>query len=160
MAVERGGRADKLGNEYERLWVVKQLLFVLQSEAHSVLSEGLGDNERGVDVWVGYSDGTRTGYQCKRQNGSKGSWSVGDLKEILKNAEFQLRRDLRYRFGFVSKDPAPYLGDLIERTGRCSGNFEQQTTRATCESECRRSETPGTGECPVTTQVGTSRGDH
>jgi hypothetical protein len=42
MAMEAGGRADKLGNEYERLWVVRQLLLVLQGEAFSVLWEGLG----------------------------------------------------------------------------------------------------------------------
>jgi hypothetical protein len=135
MAVEPGGRADKLGNEYERLWVVRQLLLVLQGEAHSVLCEGLGDDERGVDVWVGYSDEMRTGYQCKRQNGTKGNWSVSDLRDVLKNAEFQLGRDSRYRFGFVSSDPAPYLMDLAERTGRCSGDLEQYVTHLTTTSQ-------------------------
>lgn len=133
--MEPGGKADKLGNEYERLWVVRQLLLVLQGEAHSVLSEGLGDDERGIDVWVGFSDETRTGYQCKRQNGSKGSWSVSDLKEVLKNAEFQLRRDSRYRFGFVSSDPAPHLKDLVERTERCNRDPTQYINYLTTTSQ-------------------------
>jgi len=135
MAMEAGGRADKLGNEYERLWVVRQLLLVLQGEAHSVLWEGLGDNERGVEVWVGYSDGKQTAYQCKRQNGSKGNWSVSDLQEVLKNAEFQLGRDSKFRFGFVSSDSAPYLRDLVERTGRCDNDPAQYIAYQTTTSQ-------------------------
>ena len=42
MAMELGGRADKLGNEYERLWVTKQLLLLVAEEVDSVLLEGLG----------------------------------------------------------------------------------------------------------------------
>jgi len=135
MAVEPGGRADKFGNEYERLWVVRQLLLVLQGEASSVLWEGLGDDEQGVEVWVGYSDGKQTAYQCKRQNGSKGNWSVSDLQEVLKNAEYQLGRDSKFHFGFVSSDPAPYLRDLVERTGRCNNDPAQYIAYLTTTSQ-------------------------
>jgi hypothetical protein len=133
--MEPGGRADKLGNEYEQLWVVRQLLLVLQGEAFSVLWEGLGGDERGIDVWVGHSDGTRTGYQCKRQNGSKGNWSISDLQKVLKNAEFQLGRDSKYRFGFVSSDPVLYLRDLVERTERCNRDPAQYITYLTTTSQ-------------------------
>ena len=125
--MELGGRADKLGNDYERAWVVRQLLLVLQGEAESVLWEGLGDDERGVDVWVSYSDGTRVGYQCKRQNGSVGKWQISDLREVLENAKFQLKRSPTHRFIFVSADPAAELRELADRSRRADGNAKVYT---------------------------------
>ena len=47
MALEPGGRADKLGNEFERHWGALQLLRVLAGEAISVFPEGLGPDENG-----------------------------------------------------------------------------------------------------------------
>lgn len=124
MAVEPGGRANKLGNEYERLWGVFQLLQVVGGEATSVLPEGLGPDEKGVDVWVRQTDGKRVGYQCKRENGTNGKWSIADLQRegILANAKFQLDRGDEYRFAFVSSDPAPILNDLCGRTKRCNND--------------------------------------
>lgn len=125
MAVEPGGRANKLGNEYERLWGVLQLLHVVGGEATSVLPEGLGPDEKGVDVWVRQTDGKRVAYQCKRENGTKGKWSIADLQRegILANARYQLDRGNEYRFAFVSSDPAPILSDLCERTERCNNDL-------------------------------------
>ena len=124
MAVEPGGRADKLGNEYERSWGVLQLLLVVGGEATSVLPEGLGPDEKGVDIWVRQIDGKRVGYQCKRENGTKGKWSIADLarERVLENAKFQLSCGDEYCFGFVSSDPAPVLSDLCERTERCNND--------------------------------------
>lgn len=124
MAVEPGGRADKLGNEYERSWGVLQLLLVVGGEATSVLPEGLGPDEKGVDIWVRQIDGKRVGYQCKRENGTKGKWSIADLarERVLENAKLQLNRGDEYRFAFVSSDPAPVLSDLCERTERCNND--------------------------------------
>ena len=121
MALESGGRADKLGNEFERLWGVLQLLKMLHGEVTSVLPEGLGPDEKGVDLWVREADGARVGHQCKRENGACGRWSVADLsrERILQNAQYQLGRGPEYRFAFVSSDPVPLLVDLAERTGRC-----------------------------------------
>lgn len=124
MSAEPGGRADKLGNEYERLWGVLQLLHVVGGEATSVLPEGLGPDEKGVDIWVRQTDGEHIGYQCKRENGTNGKWSIADLQRerILANAKFQLDRGNEYRFAFVSSDPAPILSDLCERTERCNND--------------------------------------
>ncbi|MHC4329881.1 MAG: hypothetical protein ACYSWW_17335 [Planctomycetota bacterium] len=95
MSIEPGGRADKLGNKYEKLWVVKQILRVLIGEAKSVLWEGLGKDKEGIDVWVRNNDGSRTGCQCKSENGAKGKWRVSDLhaENILTNAKSQLERE-------------------------------------------------------------------
>ena len=49
--MEPGGRAEKLGNEYERLWGVEQLFRVLAGDAQWVRPEGRGADEKGVDLW-------------------------------------------------------------------------------------------------------------
>ncbi len=36
-----------------------------------VLLEPLGDDEQGVDIWIGKKNGTKEGQQCKGRNGSK-----------------------------------------------------------------------------------------
>lgn len=71
MAFERGGYADKRGNQYEDRWVVKQLLRVLNEEILSVTVEPVGEDERGVDLWVTRCDGTRQAQQCKARNPRK-----------------------------------------------------------------------------------------
>ena len=52
MGFEPGGLADKLGNRYEGRWVATQLLRLLNEEIRSVTVEAIGDDERGVDLWI------------------------------------------------------------------------------------------------------------
>ncbi len=122
MTTGSGGRFDKAGNDYERLWVVLQMLKVLHGEAKSVLWEGLGPDERGVECWVRENDGSRTGHQCKRQHGGRGNWTVAALsrEKVIRNALFQMERDISHRFAFVSHDPAPCLEVLINGTPGCN----------------------------------------
>src|SRR5438477_511706 len=68
MSTATGGRADKLGNRYEGLWVANTLIRLLAEEIRTVQMEALGDDERGVDLWVTNNDGWREAYQCKRKN--------------------------------------------------------------------------------------------
>jgi hypothetical protein len=123
MASIPGGPADKLGNEYERLWAVQHLLELLSGRALSVTVEPLGDDERGAEFWVRRPDGTREAHQVKRENGSKGGWSAADLlaKGVIRNARFQLDRGPEHRFVFVSGDKAPLLDALQERAKRGDG---------------------------------------
>src|SRR4051794_39184317 len=106
MASISGGPADKLGNEFERLWTVRQVIDVLAGQAVSVRIEPLGDDERGAEFWVDRPNGTREAHQTKRENASKGNWSVADLegKRVITNAQYQLRRDRAYRYMFISGD--------------------------------------------------------
>jgi hypothetical protein len=46
MASEPGGRSDKLGNEFERLWAVSHLIELLSGKAISVLTRQ-GRNQKG-----------------------------------------------------------------------------------------------------------------
>ena len=116
MASIPGGRADKLGNEFERLWTVRHLIELISGSALSVSIECLGDDEKGTEFWVERPDATARVHQCKRENGSDGLWSIADLanKNIISAAKFQLDRDLRHRFVFASGDKAPHLADLCE----------------------------------------------
>src|SRR2546426_4052536 len=100
MASEPGGRAAKLGIEFERLWAVRHFIELIAGRATMIWIEPLGDDEKGTEFWVGRPDGTREAHQCKRENGTAGKWSVADLeaKRIISKARFQLSRDPSHRF--------------------------------------------------------------
>ena len=141
MASEPGGRADKLGNEFERLWAVRHLIEVIAGKAMTFRIEALGDDEKGTEFWVSRPDGIHEAHQCKRENGAVGKWSVADLgaNGIISTAKFQLDRDPSYRFLFASGDKATHLSDLSERSARCDtpGDFVAYltTTSAGLKSE-------------------------
>jgi hypothetical protein len=120
MASIPGGPSDKLGNEFERLWTIRQLVKVISGEAVSVTIEALGEDERGTEFWVDYLNGTREAHQCKRENGSNGDWSMADLfaKDVFPKAKLQLDRSPEFRFVFASADKAPAVADLCERARR------------------------------------------
>jgi hypothetical protein len=141
MSSEAGGRADKLGNEYERLWVVWHLIELIAERATSVLIEPPGEDERGTEFWVGRSDGTREAHQCKRENGTIGYWSAASLesKRVLSNAIYQLRRDPSHTFLFVSGDKVRHVSDLAERA-RAYGDAKVFRREAVDSSVGHRSE--------------------
>ncbi len=129
MASESGGRADKLGNEFERLWAVRHLVELIAGRAAAVNVECLGDDERGTEFWVTWLDGTREAHQCKRENAAEGRWSVAALeaKRVISYAKFHLDRDPTFRFAFVSGDKAPHLSDLCERAAMCESASDFRT---------------------------------
>ena len=137
MAMEKGGRADKLGNDYESLFVVQQMLLVVAEESESIKLEGLGEDEQGVDIWV-YADGLAFGYQCKRENAQAGKWTVGSLSKVLENSNYQLDRGLNYRFSFVSSDPVPSISDFYERTKSCDGKYADFVAHQVTTSETHK----------------------
>jgi hypothetical protein len=126
MSSEPGGRADKLGNEFERLGAVRHLIELVEGRATSFKMEALGDDEKGTEFWVGRSNGTREAHQYKRENGTTGKWTIADLesKRIISNAKLQLDRDPSHRFSFTSGDKVIELSDLAERAGRCDDPTE------------------------------------
>jgi hypothetical protein len=158
MASEPGGRADKLGNEFEKLWAVRHLIEVVAGAAVTVRIECVGDDEKGTEFWVVRPNGTREAHQCKRENASGGRWSVAKLeaKRIISNAKFQLDRDPAYRFVFVSSDRAPHLADLCERGMTCesASDFREHsvTTSRDLLHEFRRS-FPSSTAARITTRV-------
>ena len=140
VASEPGGRADKLGNEFERLWAVWHLIELVAGRATTFRIEALGDDEKGTEFWVSRPDGTREAHQCKRENGTAGKWSVADLeaKRIISNANFQLDRDPSHRFVFASGDKANHLSDLAERAERCDTPAEFVAYLTTTSGDLKR----------------------
>jgi len=126
MGFEPGGRADKLGNRYEGRWIAKQFLRILNEEIHSVTIEAVGDDERGVDLWVEHKSGLREAHQCKARNGSKESWSIADLniRGILDHICFQLERSQNCNFLFVSGVHAALLNDICFSARNSNSNPE------------------------------------
>lgn len=122
MGFLKGGTADKLGNRYEGLWVVKQLLRLIAEAIQTVELEALGDDEAGVDLWILRNDGIREAHQCKAFNKGNHTWSIPDLtqRNVLEKACAQLTQDPTAEFRFVSAVTAPEMEDL-SRSAREAG---------------------------------------
>ena len=120
MSWEAGGRAGKLGIQYEQRWVVRQLLKTLAERIARVRVEPLGHDEHGVDVWIETNDSLKIAQQCKGQLGDQVNWSLGDLdrKGVLRFLKFQLERDGSLEFVFVSSIPAKPFDSLADRARR------------------------------------------
>lgn len=125
--MESGGYAAKLGDRYERRWIVRQLLLLLQERIRGVTVEAVGDDEAGVDVWIDRSAENRDAQQCKVENGSKKEWTLADLKSrgVLDYARQQLERDSNVTYTFVSSVPAIELREL-SRSSRDSGGDAEE----------------------------------
>ena len=124
MPYELGGRADKSGNRFEIRWVIYQMLKVLDEKLDYVVLEALGDDERGVDIWIGKKNGSREGQQCKGRNGSKEYWDYGtaNAKGIFTNWKYQLDRDESNTVALVSPLAFTLLEDLIDRAKKTNEN--------------------------------------
>ena len=70
MPSEKGGRADKAGNEYEKDCIIFEFLKIISEKNYSVSIEALGDDEKGTDILVVRKDGTIEHQQCKKRNAS------------------------------------------------------------------------------------------
>lgn len=117
--MSHGGYWDKLGNQFEDRWALYQLVLMTSpsSNINSIEREPVGDDERGVDLWVNRKDGTRECQQCKYSIGNRPSWSMTGLRreKILQHLRFQIDRDpQRHRYCLVSGTPAPYFQRLCD----------------------------------------------
>ncbi|GIP59880.1 hypothetical protein [Paenibacillus woosongensis] len=127
MPYEIGGRADKHGNRFETRWIVYQILEVLDERLDYITIEALGDDERGVDIWIGKKNGVREGQQCKGRNGSKEYWDFGSANSrgIFENWKFQLDRDESNTVALVSPLSFTLLEDLSNRAKNTSDNPQE-----------------------------------
>jgi len=117
MPHENGGRADKNGNRFEVRWILHQLLEVLNEKIEYVMYEALGDDEQGVDVWLGKKDGSCECQQCKSRNGSLEYWNYGtaNTKGIFTDWLFQLERNNMNTVSLVSPLSFQLIDDIISR---------------------------------------------
>ncbi|MBC8876615.1 MAG: hypothetical protein H8E44_44875 [Planctomycetes bacterium] len=126
MALEPAGYADKLGNRYEGRWAARQLLRVLNEDYVAVTVEAIGDDEKGVDLWIDRPDGCRQAQQCKVRNRSYDRWTPADLnhRDILSKMRMHLDRSPSNEFALVTAVPATLLHDLCESARKSTGDPE------------------------------------
>ena len=126
MPLEKGGRADKKGNQYEINCIIYEILKILDEKNYSIVIEALGVDEIGTDILVTTFEGIKEHQQCKARNGSKKSWEISDLraKNIFSAWKTQLNRDYDRRVALVSPMECTFLVDLNDRANNTSGNPE------------------------------------
>lgn len=117
MALEIGGRADKVGNRYENFFLGKQLRRLVEGNIKSVEVEPLGKEGQGIEYIVVNNDDSRMYYQCKAANGAKPHWSIADLvnHKVFENAKEHILRSKKNEYYFISPLSYRNLDDLCER---------------------------------------------
>ena len=126
MPLEKGGRADKKGNQYETNCIIYEILKVLNEINYSVVVEALGTDEIGTDILITTFEGIKEHQQCKARNASKISWGISDLKakDILSAWKIQLNRNDDRKVALVSPMECSFLVDLNDRAHNTSGKAE------------------------------------
>ncbi len=126
MPLEKGGRADKKGNQYEINCIIYEILKILDETNYSIVVEALGEDEIGTDILVTTFGGIKVHQQCKARNVSKTSWEISDLKarSILSAWKIQLNRDDCRQVALVSPMECSFLVDLNDRANNTSGKAE------------------------------------
>ena len=114
LTVLAGGIADKVGNRYEALGLVDQLLDLFDGKALSVTNERFGDGNDGFEFDVeriGYSEW----FQSKRQTSK--SWTLNELSQqgVLDSFQAKLKTGATKRCRFVSTDAVKQLKLLKEK---------------------------------------------
>ena len=75
-----GGTADKLGNRYEVLWAIDQLLGVVDGTTAALTLEPLdADESRGIEFTISRADGAREYWSIKRQTTKAAGWTLAVL---------------------------------------------------------------------------------
>ncbi len=104
-----GGAANKLGNRYEKLWTMAEIIRLLSCETQSIHIEP--PNIEKVEFVVEVGDHQEF-HQAKRSH-SNGKWSLHALKgDGLLQTIGRLLKGTHNRFVFVSGSDAPELSDL------------------------------------------------
>lgn len=109
-----GGIADKVGNRYEALWLIRHLLELIDGRAQSITIEPVGDAGIGVEFAVKRNHGTEW-HQAKRQTSS--SWTIARLASegVLATFQGKLAASETNTCVFVSTDPAKPLRLLKDK---------------------------------------------
>jgi len=136
-----GGEADKLGNRYEGIWTISQLLEMLSGQLNSLTVEPLDPQEsRGIEFVARTSAGSLEYHSVKRQR-AQGEWSLSALcqidttgRSVLGDLFRKLAADSTAHCRFVSSTGANALRELTERAQR-------RATLDEFEQDLRQSET-------------------
>ena len=129
-----GGPAAKLGNRFEKLWTLSELVRMLRGETDSLRIEPPGLD--GVEFVV-QSGAPREFHQAKRSHPS-GKWSIATLKGAgVLTAIGVLLRGNADRFVFVSGSDAREFADLCE-AATCAESLEEFSRGRCAAATCTR----------------------
>ena len=117
MSPRSGGESDKLGNYYEGLWIVWQMLEVIAGRADSITVEAVGELGDGAEFVLRFGERFEL-HQLKRQIRNANDWTLGALREkgVLRHAAQHAGQGRE--FCFVSMVPARTLDELAGRARR------------------------------------------
>src|SRR5687768_7068568 len=76
----RGDEANRLGTEYEGLWIADSLADVLAGDATSITVAAFGVEGQGIDLIKNTKDGLREFHSLKRQT-TKPTWKLRELAD-------------------------------------------------------------------------------
>lgn len=109
-----GGIADKVGNRYEAVWLIRHLSHLIDGRARSITIEALGDEGAGFEFVVDRPT-HREWHQCKRQ--TSGSWTINRLagEGVLSNFQAKISASPNDTCIFVSTDPSKPIKLLKEK---------------------------------------------
>jgi hypothetical protein len=109
-----GGIADKVGNRYEAVWLIRHLVQLIDGRARAITIEVLGDEGAGFEFCVDRST-HREWHQCKRQ--TSGSWTINRLagEGVLTNFNTKVANSSNDTCVFVSTDPVKPIKLLKEK---------------------------------------------
>ena len=135
MSLERGGRGDKGGNQYEDRFFAKLLLDVLLERLTSIEVEPLGYEGTGVEYIAIAPDGEKRYYQCKASNGLQNFWRPYDLDryDVFQRAKDHILNGEKHAYYFISPVPYDELDTLCDRARTCNGTeeaFAEQVSNA------------------------------
>lgn len=135
MSLERGGRSDKGGNQYEDRFFAKLLIDLLLEKLTSIEVEPLGYEGIGIEYITTTLDGEKRYYQCKASNGVQAFWRPNDLDhyDIFRRAKDHILSGKKHAYCFISPVPYDELDALCNRARRCDGSeeaFADQVTNA------------------------------
>ncbi len=117
-----GGTSDKLGNRYEILWAIDQLLNIVDGTGTELTLEPIEpDESRGIEFRVRKTDGTTEYWSVKRQLTGAAGWTLSKLadkdangRSILNDLQSHVQRNKANHAVFASALGAPTLAELSE----------------------------------------------
>lgn len=109
-----GGIADKVGNRYEAVWLLRHLVELIDGRATSIKVEMLGNDGAGFEFVVERLN-HQEWHQCKRQ--TSGSWTINRLagEGVLSHFKAKISHSSTDRCVFVSTDPSKPIKLLKEK---------------------------------------------
>lgn len=120
--------ADKLGNRFEKLFVLSQYIELLDGKIDSIEAEKF--DASGVDVSCS-KDNKVNHYQCKSRGGSSSSWTVGSMLPLFNKAKEAISKSECASFVLVSAATEKTYSDIaLSLKNNSSNQFQFYQTLA------------------------------